>query len=71
MTGYIDVSGPPTTDGDNQGDVIVDVDGIGWFWETDGPNNWVSLGSIRGPKEQGGDKEDGDAATIAVGVTHR
>lgn len=71
VTGYIDVPGPPTEDGTEQGDVIIDSDGIGWFWETDvEPYAWVSLGSIQGPQGDTGEKgEDGEAATVTVGNT--
>lgn len=71
VTGYIDVPGPPETSGTEQGDLIIDSDGIGWFWETDvEPASWVSVGSIQGPKGDTGETgETGLAATITVNST--
>ena len=71
VTGYIDVPGPPVTPGTEQGDLIIDSDGIGWFWETDvDPASWVSVGSIQGPKGDTGETgETGLAATITVNST--
>jgi len=77
VTGYIDQPGPPTFDGTEQGDFVLDSEGHGWFWETDvDPAAWVDTGTIRGPKGDTGDPGtdgidgvDGVAATIAVGTT--
>ena len=77
VTGYIDQPGPPTFDGTSQGDLVIDSEGHGWFWETDvDPAAWVDLGTIRGPEgpqgpsgADGSDGADGAAATVAVGTT--
>jgi hypothetical protein len=77
VTGYIDVPGPPSFDGTQEGDFVIDSDGNGWFWETDSdPASWVSTGSVQGPQGEPGptgtpgtDGTNGDAATIAVDNT--
>ena len=74
VTGYIDYAGPPQDDGTAEGDYILDIDGNGWFWETDtDPASWVNTGTIRGPVgpegPPGQDGANGDAATVAVGLT--
>ena len=74
VTGYIDVPGPPTEDGTEQGDFIIDSEGHGWFWETDvDPAVWIDTGTIRGPQgpqgEDGNQGVDGTAATISVDNT--
>ena len=74
VTGYIDYAGPPVDDGVSAGDYVLDVNGVGWFWETDTtPASWVDSGTIRGPigpqGPPGQDGDNGDAATITVGLT--
>ena len=77
VTGYINVPGPPSFDGTQEGDFVIDVDGNGWFWETDSdPASWVSTGSVQGPQGDPGptgtpgtDGTNGEAATIAIDNT--
>ena len=74
VTGYIDVPGPPTDPGTDEGDYVIDSNGVGWFWETDtDPAQWVDTGTIRGPEGPAGTPgapgADGAAATVAVGNT--
>ena len=77
VTGYIDVPGPPSFDGTQEGDFVIDSDGNGWFWETDSdPASWVSTGSVQGPQGDPGptgtpgtNGTDGSAATIAIDNT--
>ena len=77
LTGYIDVPGPPSFNGTEEGDFVVDSNGNGWFWETDAdPATWIDTGSIQGPPgpqgETGADGvpgTDGAAATIVVDNT--
>ena len=66
--------GPPTEDGTEQGDFIIDSEGHGWFWETDvDPAVWIDTGTVRGPQGEKGDDGnqgvDGTAATISVDNT--
>ena len=72
VTGYIDVPGPPADPGTSQGDLVIDSEGVGWFWETDvDPASWVSMGSIQGPQgDQGETGEPGVAATVEAGGTN-
>ena len=74
VTGYIDEPGPPSFDGTQEGDFVIDSDGNGWFWETDtDPDQWINTGSIQGPQGEPGNPgtpgTNGTAATIAVGST--
>ena len=74
VNGYIDVPGPPSFNGTQEGDFVIDSNGHGWFWETDtDPAAWVDTGTIRGPEgpqgPAGADGSDGAAATIAVDNT--
>ena len=71
VTGYIDVPGPPSFNGTAEGDFVIDVNGNGWFWETDtDPAQWIDTGTIRGPEGPDGTPgSPGAAATVAVGNT--
>ena len=46
IVGTIPTPGPPTAPGVEEGDIIIDGDGIGWSWDGE---KWINIGPIQGP----------------------
>jgi hypothetical protein len=65
ISGSINVPGPPTANGTIPNELILDSNGVGWVWETNGnTNTWVNIGTMTGPPGP-----PGVAANINVGTT--
>ena len=67
ITGTIEIPGPPVANGTEEGETIIDSNGIGWFWDG---TVWINMGPIQGPPGPPGEEGlNGLAATIVVANT--